>query len=193
MHNLYFVAIIPPDDIFAEVHAFKERMADKYQSQGAMRQPVHITLFPPVEMHPDAEDRFEKLLDDIASRHHAFDVHLNGFAAFPPKVIYVKPEKELKMNVISREIVDTFIHHISPAMALRTFKFKAHMTIAYRDLLPEFFPGAWGEFKDKQYQRTFAATEISLLRQDGPRWNVIHRAKLLQEKEATEQSLDLFG
>lgn len=192
--SLYFVGIIPSEDIFGEVHAFKERIAEKYHSQGALRSPPHITLFPPVQMQESNENQFIELLDEVAGHHHTFDIELNGFGAFPPKVIFVKPEKELRMNVLSREIVDNYIHHISPVMELRTFKFKAHITIAYRDLTQEMFAAAWGEFKNKQYKRSFTATEVSLFKHDSKKWNVIHKAKLVRPKDQdAEQTLDLFG
>ena len=192
--SLYFVGIIPPEDIFAEVHAFKERIAEKYHSQGALRSPPHITLFPPTQTQEAMEKQFTSLLDEIAGHHHTFEISLNGFGAFPPKVIFVKPEKELRMNVLSREIVDNYIHHISPVMELRTFKFKAHITIGYRDLTPEMFAAAWGELKNKQYKRSFTATEVALFKHDSKKWNIIHSAKLVNpiEKDA-EQSLGLFG
>jgi 2'-5' RNA ligase len=192
MHSLYFVAIIPPEDIHAEVQAFQERIADKYQSKAALKNPPHITLFPPVELQEASEKQFIALLNEVAIHHHPFEVSLNGFAAFPPRVIYVKPEKELRMNILSREIVDNFIHHIAPVMELRTFKFKAHITIAYRDLDPSIFPAAWGEFKNKKYERAFTVHEICLMRHDGKKWNVIHRSKLAQPKNTDERSLDLF-
>jgi 2'-5' RNA ligase len=192
--SLYFVAIIPPAEINTEIHAFKERIAEKYNSKSALKTAVHITLFPPLELPEDVEKNFISILDQIASRHHSFDIHLNGFGSFPPRVIFVKPEKELRMNILSREIVDNFIHHISPAMELRTFKFKAHMTIGYRDLDPSVFPAAWGEFKNKKYERSFPATEICLLKHDTKKWNILHCAKLARTKTTEiEKSLDLFS
>lgn len=191
--GLYFAAIIPPEDISMEVHEFRLRIAEKYNSRAALKPPVHITLFPPLEMPVSLERPFMSLLDDVGSRHHSFELHLNGFGSFPPRVIYVKPEKELRMNVLSREIVDNFIHHISPMMELRGYKFRAHMTIAYRDLDPSIFPAAWNEFKDKEYKRSFFVGDVSLLKHDRTQWNIIHRSKLLPSKnEDTEDTLDLF-
>lgn len=192
IRHLYFAGIIPPDDIFAEIHAFRERMAEKYNSRAAMRSPVHITLVPPLELPEDVEDRYIALLGDIASRHHPFEVRLNGFGAFPPRVIYVKPEKQLRLNTLAREIVDTFMRHIASAMELQGFRFNAHMTIAFRDLTADMFPAAWSEFKNKSYTRSFEATEVSLLKHDGKKWNVIHRSKLARAKDEDQNTLGLF-
>src|SRR5688572_29571657 len=45
--NLYFIAIIPPSNISAEVTKFREDFAVRFQSKAALRNMPHITLKAP--------------------------------------------------------------------------------------------------------------------------------------------------
>ena len=54
---LYYIALLPPENIRQEVTALKEHAAEAFHSSKALNSPPHITLIPPfrIEISREAE------------------------------------------------------------------------------------------------------------------------------------------
>ena len=63
--NLYFIALIPPDEIREEVKSLKEEMSARFRSSHALKSPAHITLQMPFKR----DDSFE---EEMYSTLHSF-------------------------------------------------------------------------------------------------------------------------
>ena len=50
--------------------------------------------------------------------------------------------------------------------------FKAHMTIAHRDLNQQVFPLAWAYFSKLNFRRSFQADSLTLLKHENGRWSI---------------------
>src|SRR4029077_20077576 len=94
MENLYFIAIIPNEEICVEIESFKLDFAEHFESRHALRVIPHITLKAPFKLadskHADLLNWFKKLF--ISTK--PFQIELKNFGAFHNKnnpVVYVQP------------------------------------------------------------------------------------------------------
>lgn len=173
MSRLFFVAILPPEPIYGEVTAFKQDFEQRFNSRAALRSPPHITLQSPFKWPESDLSQLQNVLLDCARASTVFEIKLCGFAAFPPRVIYVNVQPSSSLNQLQAELSDRLERElqISDDRAKKR-PFKPHMTVAFRDLARQNFKAAWPEFRDRAYDRRFLSAGLTLLIHDGSRWQV---------------------
>ncbi|MFI5220359.1 MAG: 2'-5' RNA ligase family protein [Bacteroidia bacterium] len=172
--HLYFIAIIPPAGVFAEIETIKKEFSKKYSSHRALKSPVHITLQIPFRRMETIEKPLDRLLKVFTVLYQPFEIELNGFNHFHDKVIFIK--------VVENKNLDSLFGNLN--IALRTQlnfseqetpqRFNPHVTVAYRDLVPEQFKIAWEQFQHRGFSKTFSATKISLLKHNSKFWEIIN-------------------
>jgi 2'-5' RNA ligase len=177
MMSLYLLAILPPETIDTQASKWKTFMLDHYGCRVAMKSPAHITLIPPFHLADERVDSLTELLEKFARRFSAFELELNNFAAFAPRVIYVHVNHAATLEALKKELEDELLAKDYP-IKKEERSFHPHITIANRDLKKQDFPKAWQYFKDLQYNERFAASAISLLKHNGQRWITLFHAAL---------------
>jgi 2'-5' RNA ligase len=103
--SLYFIAIVPPDEIACEVTKWKEYMRDHFASERALRSPAHITLFAPFFLSQKDEKALVDCVTETAKKFNPFRLDLNEFKAFKPRVIYIDVMESYPMDKLQEEIV----------------------------------------------------------------------------------------
>lgn len=174
--SLYFIAIIPPEEISSDITSFKQEMADTYSTKKALRVMPHITLKAPftIASHRDEEvvEWFENIKTDVPP----FEIKLNGFGAFDnPKnpVIFVKPEVSEEMRMVQKDILATFKKQFkSIPLHFHEEEFHPHMTIAYRDLAYAEFEKAWKIYNKKEFLVNFYNYTFYLLKHNKIQWEI---------------------
>lgn len=171
--HLYFVAILPPDNLAWEIDDIRKDFSMRYGAYAALKPPVHITLKEPFKTLPRHEDAILQALRPVGFSMKQNAVSLKNFGQFNERVIYVHVEKTPPLDTLRKEINKAF-RSLSPAVEYnKPMSFNPHITIAYRDIPVERFPIAWEEYAYKTYRRSFEAKGFSLLRHDGKQWNVL--------------------
>jgi 2'-5' RNA ligase len=168
-----FVALIPPQPIQEYANEIKQQFADRYASRAAQKSPPHVTLQPPFEWSLSDLPQLEQQLGAFAATQVAIAIGLHGFAAFPPRVIYIDVERSPELLALQQGLavwLQETLGIIDGRAAGRSFK--PHMTVAFRDLTKQNFHLAWSEFQGRSLQLEWMATELSLLKHDGQRWQV---------------------
>jgi len=173
MSSLYFIAILPHEQLRQEVTALKNYMAEKYFSKAALTSPPHITLFPPFRKRDDFEKPLADSLCAFAQLQQSFEISLNGFGCFKPAVIFIQPEENESLN----SMYSSLLLHLKTSINLQDAQnerpYHSHMTIATRDLKKNFFHTAWEEFRDKEFKRKFEVKSIFVLKHNGKTWDII--------------------
>jgi 2'-5' RNA ligase len=180
--KLYFIAILPPEDVMDEVTAFKEDMRDNYNSKTALKVMPHITLKAPFRLPAEKSREVLNWFSNIPIGTRPFQVTLKDFGSFNNKhnkVIFVKPVVTELMAGLQKNIITSF-RKAFPEISMSTYEheFKPHMTIAYRDLIEENYEKAWAVYKDKQYSATFTCNSFYLLQHNGLKWEVTQEYRL---------------
>ena len=85
------------------------------------------------------------------------------------------------MHFIQKEIIAGFSSLFPKDIHPVDAQFKPHVTIAYRDLMPEMFSKAWGEYKLKSFNAEFEVDAFYLLQHDTKKWNIISTYSLTQQ------------
>ena len=169
--SLYFIALIPPEKISSTLFGFKQEVAQKYLSKAALRSPPHVTLHMPFKLTAKKKDKLVNSLTKLCLGHEAFSITLNGFGAFPPRVIYIKVEPNERLALFQKHLGELmaknmFIHNLN----YRNKPFKPHITIAFRDLNKQRFNEAWAYYSSQSFEVNFQANSITLLKHDGKIW-----------------------
>jgi 2'-5' RNA ligase len=180
--NLYFIAIIPPEEISAEVIVFKEDIANRFESKAALKVVPHITLKTPFKLPISEHEKLREWFKNMYVTAHSFSLELKDFGSFPKQlapVIFIQPVANPSLHLLQKDILWSFKDHF-PEVELIKFEtnYHPHMTVAYRDLHPDQFKKAWGEYKEKKYSVTFDVKDFHLLQHDGKKWNIIETHSL---------------
>ncbi|MGH7998855.1 MAG: 2'-5' RNA ligase family protein [Brasilonema sp.] len=170
--RLFFIALLPPQEIQDDANQIKLYFADKYASRHAQKSPPHITLQPPFEWADTEVPALEKCLGDFASHREPVPITLSGFAAFAPRVIYINVVKSQQLLTLHADLMvylESQLGIVDKVGKTRTFA--PHMTVAFKDLTPQNFKAAWSEFEKRELYFEFTASGLTLLLHDDKRWN----------------------
>lgn len=176
----FFIALLPPPAIQAEATQLKEYFRDRYRSQAALRSPPHITLQTPFEWPDQERDQLIGTLAQFRCSTPSIPVHLSGFGAFPPRVIYIDVEHTSALMTLQAELsqyLTETLQVVDPRSRDRPFR--PHLTVAFRDLKPVAFRKAWPEFQQRAIAASFELSSFTLLRHTGKQW-VVHQTFNLQ-------------
>lgn len=171
--NLYFLALIPGEPVLSEVMAFKKEVKEKFNSKGALRSPPHITLHMPFKWRIDREELLLEKLSKFKFDQYPFQVTLDGFDFFEPRVVFVDVEKIEVLSGFQKRLSDFVRRELKFFNAdYKDRGFHPHMTIGFRDLKKAVFPEVKAHFKNRSYQRQFDVSGFCLLKHNSERWEV---------------------
>lgn len=169
--NRYFIALLPPDDVQAEVRQIQQYFAHHYASCHAQKSPPHITLQPPFQWSVENLPSLLQLLNQFAIEHKPIPIILHGFGAFSPRVIYVNVVKTQELLDLQADLIAACAS-LGVVDRVATRAFTPHMTVAFRDLSRQNFKLAWSEFQQQQLHFEFTATKLTLLIHDRSQWQI---------------------
>ena len=170
--RLNFIALLPPDDICDRVTAFKQEIASRYDSRKALNSPPHVTLQPPFEWEPSEADALDTVLSEFAAYQAPVPIALEGFGAFPPKVLFVHVQQTPDLLALQPQLYDPLNERLGITARNRYPTFEPHVTIALRDLSISAFDRAWPQFRDRPFSAEFVVPKLTRLEHDGTRWQV---------------------
>jgi 2'-5' RNA ligase len=169
---LWFIALVPGKDLRDRVLRIKERMKADFNAGHALKSPAHITLQMPFRRNMSAVREMIASLRRFAEDEMPFDVALEGFGCFAPRVIFIRivepgPVMELHKR-LRRVLLDSLGFTEGEIMK----SLQPHMTVATRDLTREAFARAWPEYRDKEFTGSFIADSLFLLKHNGRNWDI---------------------
>lgn len=173
MMSRFFIALLPPQEIQDYANQIRQYFADNYASRGAQNSPPHITLQAPFEWADTNVLLLETFLREFASEQKSIPITLSGFAAFPPRVIYIDVVRSQELLTLKADLMAAVENNLGIVDKVsKTRPFAPHMTVAFRDLTKQNFKAAWPEFEKRQLYFEFTADKLTLLLHDGKRWNI---------------------
>lgn len=155
--------------------AIKEYFRDQYNCKAPLRSPAHITLHMPVVLKVTKEKLLVEKLSAFAADKAAFDLQLDGFGAFAPRVIYTRVVPSDPLKVLQKALTDCMKRELGFFNAdYKSRGYNPHITVAFRDLKKALFPAAWAEFEGKSFKAEFHVSSFWLLKHDGKVWQPYH-------------------
>lgn len=188
--NLYFIALIPTEPLRSEIWALKEHMRDEYGSKASLNSPAHITLHMPFELKQNREKAVLEALQELAEGYNAFSITVEGFGAFPPRVLYLNIAHNDILNRLQADVQESMMRgfHI-PNTEYKKKAFHPHITLAFRDLKKSAFEDAWKVYKGKEFKAGWIAQGLTLLKHADHLWHEVamaHFANADLEEEENE-------
>jgi 2'-5' RNA ligase len=171
--TLYFIALLPPQEIQDEITKIKHDFADNYDSRSALKSPPHITLYPPFEWPNTDLSELEQSLTEFVKVYKPIPLRLSGFAAFPPRVIYVDVIQTPELMQLYRGLqqhLATTLNLVDSQSQYRAFT--PHITVAFHDLTKAAFKEAWIQYQTRSIAFECVAPTLTLLQHDGQRWQI---------------------
>ncbi|MGB5435639.1 MAG: 2'-5' RNA ligase family protein [Maribacter sp.] len=170
--NLYFIALIPHLALREQVKALKKELKERFNASKALRSPAHITLQMPFKRSTQDEPYLIDTLQEFAMVQNKFLVRLAGFDCFSPKVIFVKVLDHKPIISVHTQLRQVLTDKMEFKENELTQNIHPHMTIATRDLSVEAFGKAWGEFEKREFEASFLAQSLFLLKHNGKFWEI---------------------
>ncbi len=173
MNKKYFIAIIPPENVFKKIESIKQELFTAHGLKGALRSPAHITLHRPFEWKTEKENELIQTLGQFMFERR-FVIELKNYNCFRPRIIFVDVKKSgdlndlhLKLSGYARRQLGLF----NEAEDMRGFK--PHVTVAFRDLKKQLFYKLWEGYEKAEFEENFDFTGFCLLRLE-TKWEIIH-------------------
>ena len=179
--DMYFIAIVAPGEINQQVLKWKNYFKDHFECTVALKSPTHITLLPPFWMKEELENDLINSISEFSITKNKFEITLQNFAAFSPKVIFVDVVKNEILNGLYRSFADFIISQNKFPIKKEDRPFHPHVTLATRDLYKKAFQEAWDIFSKKKYEALWIVSGLSLLRHNKKNWDVIYTSQFVED------------
>ncbi|WP_013322857.1 2'-5' RNA ligase family protein [Gloeothece verrucosa] len=171
--QLFFIALLPPDEVQQAANEIKHHFAEVYHSRAAFKSPPHITLQPPFEWATDNLTVLSEHLSEFAQNHAPIPLVLDGFAAFKPRVIFINVLKTPELLALQKNLSDYLESSLNIVhLPSKNRPFSPHLTVAYKDLTKANFYKAWPEFAERSLHFEFTVPQITLLIHQEKKWQI---------------------
>lgn len=176
MVQLYFLAVVLPEELNAEIKGFKNHMLQEWGCKVALKSPAHITIIPPYWMDTGLEPSLLQNMQAFSDPFAPFQLSLRNFSAFKPKTLFVAVQQSEQLYRLKMAADRFFNTHTEYKAKPDNRKFHPHVTIATRDLHKKSFSEAWQFYETKNFERTFTASGLTILRHNQKDWDIIYTA-----------------
>lgn len=169
MKSLYMTAIVPPKMLGEEIRALQQEFAVRYGSAAALRPPVHLTFSPPEYLDEEEFKEYKAQLERVCKATSPFEIELRGFGFFVKnRVVFI----EAASGASLLKIVHSFRHARNK---VDSRPYHPHITIGYRNILPEVFEKIMTEYFDKQFSGGFTIDQLEIWKYDQKNWKTIEQ------------------
>lgn len=175
---MYFIAIVLPKDLDAEIIKYKQLMLERWGCTVGLKSPAHITVVPPFWMSNELETTLLKDADAVSKLFSPFIITTNNFSAFKPRTIFIDVLLDDKVTFVKKQTESYFTANKSYKIKRENRPFHPHITIATRDLHKKAFAEAWLLFEHKTYRAAFEVQGLATLRHNKKTWDIIHTSRL---------------
>lgn len=175
--NLYFIALVPHQELRDEIRELKEEMRILSGAKDILKSPAHITMQKPFKRNDSEEPGIVRILRAFTKQQKSFSVDLDGFGSFPPRVIFIGVKDHEPIVNLHAGLREVLIKDLKLSAAEIMSDIHPHITLTTRYLTQSGFHDAWPKFSDREYSNSFEANSICLLKHDGHKWEILNRFK----------------
>lgn len=172
----WFIALVPPGAIQEQAEAVIEDLTARYQTRTA-KAPPHITLVPPFELAVNAMGPVKQALAGFAQQQQPLGVTLEGFSAFPPRVLFIDVARSPQLLQLKADLEACLVQQCDLPSDNHP-QFNPHMTVASRKLDRAKFKTMWQELEGQAFNASWHCDELTLLRYEQQRWHFDQAFKL---------------
>ena len=171
-HSMFYIAIVCPPHIEAEVSRMKLWMKQEFGCVAASRSPAHITIVPPFWLTNERMQELKEVFSGFSSVIEEQEILLSGFGHFDKKVLFIDVKENMFLTELQVDAQRYFKAYFGKEIKNDKRPFHPHVTIATRDIKPSAFIRAWEYFTKRGFEDSFRTAEICLLISDQGKWKV---------------------
>lgn len=170
--SLYFIAVLPPEEIRDEIKSIKEEIKQKFDVKHALKLPAHITLQIPFRLVQEEEQNIISAIQNFIKTQAAFKTKLKNFNHFSNKVIFIPVSEPENFKLMHEKLQHSLLAvHEFKQNEIAT-KIHPHITLATRDLKRKKFPEIWKELEDRNFFAEFEVNSLVLFKHNGKVWQI---------------------
>jgi 2'-5' RNA ligase len=132
--SLFYIAIVCPDNINAQVKQFKDHLEQTYGCRAAAKSPAHITVVPPFR----AEDEMAAPIADFVQTFNMgmlpISINLKHYGNFGDRVLFIDVEPNPGLTALEQEAMSDFTQQFPSIIFGLKPDFNPHVTLATRDI-----------------------------------------------------------
>lgn len=178
--NLYFTALVLPEELNVTVLRWKQYMFAQYGCKVGSKSLAHITILAPFWMEEQIEDQLLLATDEISKTTPQFCITTNDFSAFRPRTIFIDVQHNSPLSHLKKASDDYLKQRTVFNAKIDNRLFHPHITIATRDIYKKIFYKAWNLFEPKPFREEWTAEGLSVLRHNKKAWDVIYTSLFKQ-------------
>ena len=126
----------------------------------------------PFRRHEGDEQLIIATLEEFSKLQSSFEIILDGFDCFPPRVILIKVSNHPTVIALHEKFNEVLKSDLNFNNRILTQKLHPHMTIATRDLSEDAFEKSWPEYESKEFKASFKVESLFLLKHNGKHWDI---------------------
>jgi len=170
--NLYFIALVPHRELRTTIREMKEDLKVLFDVRHALKSPAHITLQMPFRRFEADEPQIIEALNTFASGEKSFRIDLNGFGYFAKGVIFIKIKDHGPIITIHNRLKKLLAEQLGFDQNDIMKEVHPHITLATRDMTPAKLQEVWPGFENREFNASFEAHSIFLLKHNGKNWDI---------------------
>lgn len=167
MLHLYFVALIVPEPYRQLIDEIRKEIALRFHCSHALKTIPHITLQPPFKSRLKAGEILSTLemLNEIKN---SLLVSTIGFGSFDERVAFIDVQNTGPLKYLQQRV--NRLLYEKKMVPLNKHPFHPHITLAHRDLNPEYLPQIKHLVEQKEMIWNFEVNAVTLLMHQNSFW-----------------------
>ncbi len=187
--NLYFIAIIPPNDLINHIEIGKLALANKYNCKEALKLMPYLSLQIPFRQLPFREEVVISKLRRFAHKQHPIMVKINGYGSFPEHSVFLNVKNSGPIKLLQQNLTTYLKTELNFSDQMVGYNaYKPHITMATKDIRTK-FRKIWNDYKSKKFDANFQANSMYLLKHNYVNWEIIEELQF----KGIGYTMDLFG
>lgn len=171
----YFLALVPPTEIFEKVQGIKLLIRDQFGIKYALKSPPHVTLKMPFQYNEVKESQLEKKLGDFLDSQKPFALKIGGVGTFGKRVIFLGIEKSPELVQLQSSLKTFCKRELNLIDELSDRNYHPHLTVAFKDLKKGNFEEVLKEVRRNSFQAAYLANELWILKRLDQKW-ILHKS-----------------
>lgn len=172
-NNLFYIAIIPNNKVIEEVRKFQLIVSEEFNSSKSLTHIPHITIIPPFHIPISKTDFLVNVLTDFRIGFQQIEIVLDGFSHFKNHTIFIEVNNNQLLvkfhETLKKELNNT--PELLPKQIHYFDRFQPHITIAYKDLKPN-FKNCWSYFSELSFTQKFECNSFYLFNYENSGWQI---------------------
>ncbi len=171
--NLYFIALLPPEDLIHHIEMTRLELARQFKCKAALKLVPGISIQIPFQQLPFREEIMIEKLRRFAHLQHPMMVKLDGYSAFPEHTIFINAKLSNSLKMLHHQL-GKFLKmelNFSDDMIGHNI-FKPHITVATKDIKSK-FRKIFNTYKPRKFEAGFMASSMYLMKHNYTHWEVL--------------------